>query len=739
MSELQYGYKCLAILNRIAFTLWNALVTFLYAHRNPVGVAMGKNKRPGQHKHCEKCFSLRCKAPIDISVSCMVINCRLHCGAVFHMCKEEEHKLLCPHEKVPCLNAEYGCPFSMLRFKLAKHLEVCPASTVSCSMEWNRWPLIETETVLNENVMKEPYSEENLDLSMALRDQRVLLNSLKMRSLFPELTEQVPEVRDRASELGSEGAELGAGCSGQATASGGNIFIDSAGTVFSREEVIELTQAEREALAKDKNVADFERYDIWENMFSKEKSSCKHTEKALKKQGHTEGKEEQAASCSKEQQEEPQNDKNGEAEAERHLDKTGQAPWQDGVLERLSKQVTPMEYNMYLLHNGSMLINFGQIDACTPKDRDFVYGSIEPMELKSVQTFKVPKSYRAKRSCGGMSSMKKEHKAVDTSDLGVTDDEIPTWDEIRASLLCSLERELKGHVISETMGSDGVTVDFGTQTYSFESTPFKPDSSLADITADRSPFLSFHLQPESVTNRHNKVSSVFTLFCHHFFRRDEFASHFKNVHADIQSSLSGWFEQRCPLSYLGCTYSQRKFCPARQKAKITYSQELSTFTLKPEVSSLLFEGVKTNPALRKRARNLDSLSSLPFEMLQHIAGFLDSLALSQLAQVSPYMREVCSTLLQERGMVSLKWEKKTYSHGGSSWRARKKVWQFSCLFSTVDSWCFDDIPSMSEHLKVCPFYVTEQKSEPVPLANMCGTKEQSQERSTLVSMFLPKL
>ncbi|MBN3277983.1 FBX40 protein, partial [Polyodon spathula] len=544
----------------------------------------------------------------------MVINCRLHCGAVFHMCKEEEHKLLCLQEKVPCLNAEYGCPFSMLRFKLAKHLEVCPASTVSCSMEWNRWPLIETDTILNENVMKEPYSEENLDLSMALRDQKALFNSLKMRSLFPELTEQVPEVRDGASELGAEGAELEAGCSGQATASGSNIFIDSVGRVFSGEEVIELTQAEREALAKNTNVADFERYDIWENMFSKEKSSCKHTEKALKKQSHT-GHKDQAASSSKKQ----------------------------------------------------------QIDACTPRDREFVYESIEPMELKSVQTFKVPKSYRAKRSYGGMSSMKKEHKAVDTSDLGVTEDEIPTWDEIRASLLCSLERELKGHVISETKGSDGVTIDFGTQTYSFESTPFKPDCSLADITADRSPFLSFHLQPESVTNRHNKVSSVFTLFCHHFFRRDEFPSHFKNIHADMQSSLSGWFEQRCPLSYLGCTYSQRKFRPARQKAKVTYSQELSTFILKPEVSSLLFEGVKTNPALRKRARNLDSLSSLPLEMLQHIAGFLDSLALSQLAQVSQYMREVCSTLLQERGMVSLKWEKKTYSHGGSSWRARKKV------------------------------------------------------------------
>ena len=53
-----------------------------------------------------------------------------------------------------------------------------------------------------------------------------------------------------------------------------------------------------------------------------------------------------------------------------------------------------------------------------------------------------------------------------------------------------------------------------------------------------------------------------------------------------------------------------------------------------------------------------------------MASFLDSLSLSQLALVSRLLRDVCSTLLSDRGMVTLRWEKKTYTHGGAKWRAR---------------------------------------------------------------------
>lgn len=66
----------------------------------------------------------------------------------------------------------------------------------------------------------------------------------------------------------------------------------------------------------------------------------------------------------------------------------------------------------------------------------------------------------------------------------------------------------------------------------------------------------------------------------------------------------------------------------------------------------------------------DSLSLLPYEVLCHMASFLDSLSLSQLALVSRLMRQVCSSLLQERGMVTLHWERKTSSHGGAKWRAK---------------------------------------------------------------------
>lgn len=53
-----------------------------------------------------------------------------------------------------------------------------------------------------------------------------------------------------------------------------------------------------------------------------------------------------------------------------------------------------------------------------------------------------------------------------------------------------------------------------------------------------------------------------------------------------------------------------------------------------------------------------------------MASFLDSLSLSQLALVSRLMREVCSSLLQDRGMVSLLWEKKTYKSGVAKWKAK---------------------------------------------------------------------
>lgn len=594
------------------------------------------------HRHCESCHSRRCKTPVEISVSCVIISCRLLCGAVFHLCKEEEHMLLCPNERVPCLNLEYGCPFTMCRSRLAKHLEVCPASVISCSMEWNRWPIEETETPeFYQNILKESQTQEPLDLSMALRDQRHLFQSLKMKTLFPELIERVAEdVTALEGAVGGEplsnGVEESSACA------------DGASNVECQEEG--LTQEEREALARNPDVVNLDSYNVWERMFSMELSGCKHTIKSLGQNPTSTGGRKPQVNPSKLEilKEEPQ------VQNDNHD--------------------LPPQYNGYEMDEEKFLIATSLFACDTRPKKKFVYERLEPMKIKIVHSFKVPLSFKAKQSrIRNPSHYKKVNVSVDTSDLDVEIDDMPKWDEVQATLLCSLEKELRGHLIAESNSTDALLVDVGTQTYDFYTAPFKPETSLEDLTADRPLKLHVQIQTESVTRRHNKSSSAFTYVCNHTFRRDEFPSHFKNIHSDIQSCVSGWFEQRCPLAYLGCTFIQRRFQPRSHRATVFYNKDLSTFCLRPEVSDRLFEGVKTVTLERKRARNTDALSRLPFEVLVHIAGFLDSFTLSQLALVSRLMREVCGTLLHERGMVSLKWEKKVYSHGGWCWRSRKKV------------------------------------------------------------------
>ena len=64
-----------------------------------------------------------------------------------------------------------------------------------------------------------------------------------------------------------------------------------------------------------------------------------------------------------------------------------------------------------------------------------------------------------------------------------------------------------------------------------------------------------------------------------------------------------------------------------------------------------------------------------------------------------------------------------------------QVWEFSHLFSAVDSWHMADTPPVSAHLKVCPFYETSEHSERVPLPSMSKKKEDSKERMSLVNLF----
>ncbi|XP_054482359.1 F-box only protein 40-like [Anoplopoma fimbria] len=667
--------------------------------------------RVRQHVHCDSCYSRRCRARVEVSVCCAVIPCRLHCGALFHHCKEEDHLLLCPNVRVPCLNAEYGCPLHLPRSSQAAHLRVCPASVVCCSMEWIRWPTDETNPhgylALQENVLKENEGHvEPLDLAMALVDQADLYDRLKMKTIFPELIEEEEEeIKDEKKEDSATGGSVNG-----VTCQENGLYENNVGE--------ETLQNRGSGINKEK-------YDLCEMMFGMEKGGC-------------------AAAQANQDNPKP-NQKPGEEAKD--TDKTGQAPWQEGVLERLGKELTPQEYNMYVVHHGSMLLTFGKIKACTPREDDFVYGSLEPIPVQTLHSFKVPVSYHYSRRRirhYDTSRPAGEPRSLDTSDLGAKEEDCFS-DEAAATLLRFAEMEVRGHKISELNTSDGLYVDMATQTHSFRAAPFNAKTTLAEVMVDRPLKLHLQLQSERVNSRNTRASCVFTFLCGHTFHRREFATHFRNVHSDIQTSLSGWFEERCPLSYLGCTYSQRRFQPSTHKAIVSYDQRLKSFNLRPTPATSVGDesqpsrsSVDSSTAQRKRgcrARGCeDSLSLLPYEVLCHMASFLDSLSLSQLALVSQLMRQVCSSLLQGRGMVTLRWEKKTYSHGGAKWKA-KPVWEFSHLFTSVDSWHMADIPPISAHLKVCPYYETSLRSEPVPLPSMGDKQKCSQERLSLVDQF----
>ena len=625
------------------------------------------------HPHCDKCFDLHCRVPLEPFVCCGLLSCNMGCGARMHGCKAEDHAVLCPNQEVPCLNAHYGCPVTMPRNRLAPHLEVCPASVVTCSQEWNRWPITDEDAAFYSQLSRGPEGSDDdkelpLDVAMALRDQELLFRSIKMKNIFPELMEVI--------EAGSE--DMAVGASSLAAGSRGEVDLGGRRVNDCRMEDDEVpSHEEREAIARNRNLEGIQNYTTWESMFSKETQACGQTVVNLEEQCSSDGGK-VVKDSPKRQSGGAGSIQDGEeaADALNTNGITGLAPWQDGVLEKLSQEFNIAEYNMYMAHNGAMLISFGQMAACTPREKDFVYGKLEPIEVQTVRSFNVPTSYRPKRHHLTDSSCKaKSVQQVDTSDLGVPVENLPRSDEVTTTLLCSLEHELRGHLISESAGEDGLYVDIGTQTYKFDSAPFKTDTLLADVVANKpNGAIHMHLQAEAVTRRHNKSTSVFSFICGHFFRRDEYRSHFRNVHSDVQSCINGWFEQRCPLAYLGCTFTQERFWPSgRCPARIRYHPDLGSLSLQPMCHPSLLDGGKSESPLRKRARNLDPLSRLPFEILVRVAGSLDGFSLAQLSRVSRLMRGVCETMLVQRGMVILKWEKKIYSHGGSSWKCHKKA------------------------------------------------------------------
>jgi len=233
--------------------------------------------------------------------------------------------------------------------------------------------------------------------------------------------------------------------------------------------------------------------------------------------------------------------------------------------------------------------------------------------------------------------------------------------------------------------------------------------------------LGLDLSMHFICSYQAKPLKMFTFLCGREFRRDEYQWHVKNYHEDIQCNLNCWFEQRCPLAYLGCTFAFQRFKP--KNWALTHSPILNSFGVTREeefeadhkhVNGKLTDEEDVNTLMgRKRLReatpeihtsykcdsmikvvpryksvsretspvkhmssleeNHHYLSELPFEVLQNIARNLDGFSLQHLSMTSRLLQSVCCSLLDEKGIVSLVWEKNVNPSVKPVWEVSHKV------------------------------------------------------------------
>ncbi|XP_040056175.2 F-box only protein 30a [Gasterosteus aculeatus] len=730
----------------------------------------------GLHSHCLKCFNRRCMLRPEAGVCCTLICCPLVCGAVFHSCKQEEHRLLCPYERLACLNSGFGCPFTIARIRMAKHLATCPASIVCCTMEWNRWPVSYSDRKSYENLSKDFDEVEQLDMALALQDQRMLLESLKVTTTVSKNGNKAADESDKMATASS----LPETAFGTATVEMeeepySGLYRASVETsrslaaaldILSNGKDIEVIVGNLNGKKTGKNGplqnGDGHVAEVGRNVDMQGSDSDSDCE--LGAVGgvdcavETDGREEEATGWVEENDvvelffEEKENIVEQTVNDSNHV--WPAVPPEDYMpvvaLEPPVPQQAQVPHPMPFLLSEHVRNNFLQ-----QLPTELRYRCLE-RKLQNVEVLRGMNMFtfngrRALLSDPYLFRAKMEDKSVDTSDLEVADDPMGLHgiDLITAALLFCLGDSPGGRGISDSRFVDGYHIDFGTQTFSFPSAILATNTMVGDIASasacdhaspqlsNPSPFhtLRLDLVLECVARYQTKQRSMFTFVCGQLFRRDEFSSHFKNVHGDIHAGLNGWMEQRCPLAYYGCTYSQRRFCPSVQGFRIIHDRHLGSFGVKPGLPLNAGENLPRKP--RRLGSRCDQFSNLPFEVLQHAASFLDSFSLCQLSRVSRTMRDVCASLLQMRGMVVLLWEKKRRADGSPTWQITDKVWRFSTAFGTVNEWKFANIASMADHLKKCQFNKVARREEAIPLPCMCFTRELTKEGRCLRSVLKP--
>ncbi|XP_060074012.1 F-box only protein 30-like [Ylistrum balloti] len=625
------------------------------------------------HAHCEGCHDRYCNISPDGNSSCEVIECSQSCGQRLHMCKIEDHKNICSLEKVPCTNHSYGCPLEMTRNKINAHIRVCPASVMRCVIEWNRWPMHSAE----ENI-KAPLPLDNphvrcgqLDVALALRDQRMLMESMKAPQRIRKVLQNTITQRYPGVPFENRSGSIDSDCPS-----------DTASVTVSDDELDAP----------------------WENT---------RFPPGLK-----------MSVCSK--------------------------------LYRATKHISE---NLTMASNPASLLGQKQEHLSDIREEQDIKLNINSYDIDSKIKDKVESMSIA---CSEFNTSSSTTENPGTEDSCSCDRTLSS-SRYDSSLSCNASSMESLDMISQVGDSKSDSGDQQTVNDHFVEL-YKKDVKLHEL-------LGVSLNIECISKYISKHPKMYTFLCAQDFRREEYTWHFKNVHNDIHCGLNGVVEQRCPLAYLGCTYSHQRLVPGEPRGQIVHSSLLESFGLltcqeedsmeddtiipskasnpdpahldsnshvtdiyaevprqrlreaTPEiVTSHKFDSrIKVYPRFRnlsggysfvtkaqKDDEELSPLLCLPVEVLIHLVTFLDSFSLCNLSLTCKLFRNITCSILINKGMVIPVWEK-VKSGSKVTWQISHKKWSFSTSFTPIHKWLYSNSSPLSEHLKVCPFNRLEDK------------------------------
>ncbi len=197
-------------------------------------------------------------------------------------------------------------------------------------------------------------------------------------------------------------------------------------------------------------------------------------------------------------------------------------------------------------------------------------------------------------------------------------------------------------------------------------------------------------QGYACSTQHGRYYTQNNFVCNEMVRRDEFPSHWKQLHVDIQTNMN-MVIQRCPLQQYGCTYGRQNIVPTPLGSSLDYNvSEDCLLVQPPSIAIAISEGShdssqytaqiqkKKELALYgygEEGESYDVLGQLPIEVLYNILKYMDSLSLRSLSLVNAYLRDVCFDVLEKQGIVYFKWTKDSnfVSSSGFRWISSPKV------------------------------------------------------------------